>query len=75
MLSRWTRWFWLAVAQQQRYPPNSSCGLDHLPTIQLVTGPMSTSRYQSERLGACTDCRRFPARYRAERSLTVKLTP
>ena len=36
-----------------------------LPTIQLVTGPMSTSRYRGERLGACTDCRRFWARYRA----------
>jgi dihydroxy-acid dehydratase len=36
-----------------------------LPVIQLVTGPMSTSRYHGERLGACTDCRRFWARYRA----------
>jgi dihydroxy-acid dehydratase len=36
-----------------------------LPAIQLVTGPMSTGRYQGERLGACTDCRRFWARYRA----------
>jgi dihydroxy-acid dehydratase len=36
-----------------------------LPAIQLVTGPMSTSRHQGERLGACTDCRRFWARYRA----------
>jgi dihydroxy-acid dehydratase len=35
------------------------------PAIQLVTGPMSTSRHQGERLGACTDCRRFWARYRA----------
>src|SRR5258708_30116667 len=36
-----------------------------LPAIQLVTGPMSTSRHQGERIGACTDCRRFWARYRA----------
>ena len=36
-----------------------------LPAIQLVTGPMSTSQHQGERLGACTDCRRFWARYRA----------
>src|SRR6201999_2576100 len=36
-----------------------------LPAIQLVTGPMSTGRYHGERLGACTDCRRFWARYRA----------
>ncbi|TCC61786.1 dihydroxy-acid dehydratase [Kribbella pittospori] len=35
------------------------------PAIQLVTGPMSTGRYQGERLGACTDCRRFWASYRA----------
>ncbi|MEV0286787.1 MULTISPECIES: dihydroxy-acid dehydratase [unclassified Kribbella] len=35
------------------------------PAIQLVTGPMSTGRHQGERLGACTDCRRFWARYRA----------
>lgn len=35
------------------------------PAIQLVTGPMSTGRYQGERLGACTDCRRFWGKYRA----------
>lgn len=37
----------------------------NLPAIQLVTGPMSTGRYRGERLGACTDCRRFWGRYRA----------
>jgi dihydroxy-acid dehydratase len=36
-----------------------------LPAIQLVAGPMSTSRFRGDRLGACTDCRRFWARYRA----------
>ncbi len=36
-----------------------------IPTVQLVTGPMSTSRYRAERLGACTDCRRFWTSYRA----------
>ena len=36
-----------------------------IPTVQVVTGPMSTSRYKQERLGACTDCRRFWAAYRA----------
>jgi dihydroxy-acid dehydratase len=36
-----------------------------LPAVQLVAGPMSTSRYRGERLGACTDCRRFWGRYRA----------
>ncbi|MDK4740049.1 dihydroxy-acid dehydratase [Rhizobium sp. CNPSo 3464] len=35
------------------------------PAIVLSTGPMMTSRYQGERLGACTDCRRFWGRYRA----------
>ncbi len=37
----------------------------NLPAVQLVTGPMMTGRYQGERLGACTDCRRFWAQYRA----------
>jgi dihydroxy-acid dehydratase len=36
-----------------------------IPSIQLVTGPMLAMPYQGERLGACTDCRRFWARYRA----------
>jgi dihydroxy-acid dehydratase len=36
-----------------------------LPAVQLVAGPMSTGRYKGERLGACTDCRRFWARFRA----------
>ncbi len=35
------------------------------PSIMLVAGPMMTGRYRGERLGACTDCRRFWARYRA----------
>jgi dihydroxy-acid dehydratase len=36
-----------------------------IPAIQLVGGPMSTSRHHGERLGACTDCRRFWALHRA----------
>src|SRR5271155_3619778 len=35
------------------------------PAIALVAGPMMTGRHHGERLGACTDCRRFWARYRA----------
>ncbi|MGH7047389.1 MAG: dihydroxy-acid dehydratase [Stellaceae bacterium] len=35
------------------------------PAISLVAGPMMTSRWHGERLGACTDCRRFWAKYRA----------
>ncbi len=35
------------------------------PAIQIVTGPMSTGRFRGERLGACTDCRNYWAKYRA----------
>ena len=35
------------------------------PAVMLVGGPMMTGRHQGERLGACTDCRRFGAKYRA----------
>src|SRR5262252_391860 len=35
------------------------------PAIQLVAGPMMTARHRGEQLGACTDCRRFWARFRA----------
>jgi len=35
------------------------------PAISAVTGPMMTGSWRGERLGACTDCRRFWARYRA----------
>ena len=38
----------------------------NIPIIQLVTGPMLTGSYNGERVGACTDCRRFWASYRAE---------
>ncbi len=36
-----------------------------VPAVQLVAGPMMPTSYRGERLGACTDCRRFWARYRA----------
>ena len=35
------------------------------PALQVVAGPMLTSRHRGERLGACTDCRRFWARFRS----------
>jgi len=35
------------------------------PAVMLVAGPMMTGRHRGERLGACTDCRRYSARYRA----------
>lgn len=37
----------------------------NVPAVQLVTGPMMTGPWRGERLGACTDCRRFWARHRA----------
>ena len=37
-----------------------------VPAIQLVTGPMLTGRHRGEVVGACTDCRRFWAAYRAD---------
>lgn len=36
-----------------------------VPAILEVTGPMLTGSYQGERVGACTDCRRFWGRVRA----------
>jgi len=36
-----------------------------IPAIMLVTGPMLAQRFEGERLAACTDCRRYWARYRA----------
>jgi dihydroxy-acid dehydratase len=36
-----------------------------VPAIQPVGGPMLPMGYRGERLGACTDCRRFWAKYRA----------
>jgi dihydroxy-acid dehydratase len=35
------------------------------PAVRLIGGPMMTGRHRGERLGACTDCRRFWAQYRA----------
>ena len=37
----------------------------NVPAIMTVTGPMLAGSWKGERLGACTDCRRFWARYRA----------
>lgn len=36
-----------------------------VPVVYLAVGPMLTSPYDGERLGACTDCRRFWAKFRA----------
>ncbi len=47
------------------------------PTIILPVGPMMTGSFEGERLGACTDCRRYWGQYRAgkitkERLVNVK---
>ena len=36
-----------------------------VPALAVVTGPMLTGFHRGERLGACTDCRRFWAKHRA----------
>ncbi len=36
------------------------------PIVQLVTGPMLTGSHRGERVGACTDCRRLWAKFRAD---------
>jgi len=37
-----------------------------IPTIQLITGSMLTGSNRGERVGACTDCRRYWAKFRAQ---------
>lgn len=37
-----------------------------LPAIQLITGSMLTGSHRGTRVGACTDCRRYWGKYRAE---------
>jgi dihydroxy-acid dehydratase len=45
-----------------------------IPAIQLVTGSMLTGSHRGERVGACTDCRRFWGRYRADEIDTEEIT-
>ncbi|MBO0764083.1 MAG: dihydroxy-acid dehydratase [Hyphomicrobiaceae bacterium] len=35
------------------------------PAIQLIGGPQMTSRFRDDRVGACTDCRKFWTQYRS----------
>ena len=42
-----------------------AAAVSEIPAILEVTGPMITSSWEGERLGACTDCRRMWAKYRA----------
>jgi dihydroxy-acid dehydratase len=43
------------------------------PAIQLVAGPMMTGRFEGEKLGACTDCRRYWAKHRAGEVTAVRI--
>ncbi len=38
----------------------------NVPAIELVTGSMLTGSHRGERVGACTDCRRFWAAFRGD---------
>lgn len=35
-----------------------------IPAISVITGPMRTGNWRGERVGACTDCRRYWTQYR-----------
>lgn len=37
-----------------------------IPVISIPTGPMLTTLHQGDRLGACTDCRRYWGKFRAD---------
>ena len=37
-----------------------------IPAIQLITGSMLTGSHRGQTVGACTDCRRFWGKYRAD---------
>jgi dihydroxy-acid dehydratase len=45
-----------------------------IPAIQLITGAMLTGSHRSERVGACTDCRRYWGRFRAEEIDEAEIT-
>jgi dihydroxy-acid dehydratase len=54
-----------AHRHQQRDRIVERFGGDDLARPQLLAGPMMPTSYRGERLGACTDCRRFWAMHRA----------
>jgi dihydroxy-acid dehydratase len=45
-----------------------------VPAIQLAAGPMMTGRYHAERVGACTDCRKYWAQYRSGKTSQSEIT-
>ena len=44
-----------------------------IPAVQLLAGPMMPTSFRGERLGACTDCRRFWALHRADKVSTPEI--
>ena len=44
-----------------------------VPAVQLLAGPMMPTSFQGERLGACTDCRRFWALHRADKVSSAEI--
>src|ERR1700720_2755737 len=44
-----------------------------VPAVQLLAGPMMPTSFRGERLGACTDCRRFWALHRANKVSTSEI--
>ena len=45
-----------------------------IPAVQLLAGPMMPTSFQGERLGACTDCRRFWAHASRRKSRSRKVS-
>ena len=43
------------------------------PFVVLPAGPMITSKFENDRLGACTDCRRYWSKYREGKISLIKL--
>jgi len=43
-----------------------AASVGNMPAIQLITGSMLTGSHRGERVGACTDCRRYWGKFRAE---------
>ena len=44
-----------------------------VPAVQLLAGPMMPTSFRGERLGACTDCRRFWALHRADKVSSAEI--
>jgi dihydroxy-acid dehydratase len=51
-----------------------AAAVSEVPVILEVVGPMMTGSWRGERLGACTDCRRFWSRYRGGELSDTEIT-